>query len=346
MENKINQAIFDAILMRGVKPSKNGFKRINCPSCLRRHEKSSDTKYRCGIIAETNEQIGVNCFNCGLHLRWTMGTRISNAMKAFLSDLGINSQEIIKLSYWADSIQSLLEKQPELTENIPKPLPLYPTIELPPKTKSIEQWAELGCENPDYLDTVEYLFSRGDEVVNASTYYWTPIKSNNLNRRLIIPCQQNDNIVGWTARAIDKEIKIRYLKEIPQNYIFNSKFLTNNTGKYIFIVEGVFDALVIDAIAPLGASLNSTLVSWVKQSGKKPVVVPDRDRRGMELVEVAIENKWSVATVRYHGNQWWDSDIKDVDAAVKKYGKLYTMQSILSNLTVDENLIRQRMKSN
>ena len=341
-DNKVNQAIFDALLMRGSKPAKNGFKRINCPSCLRRHEKSADTKYRCGIIAETNDQIGVNCFNCGLHLRWTMGTRISNSMKQFLIDLGISSQEINKLSYWADSIQNLLEKQPELSENIPKPIPLWQSVDLPPKTKSIEHWAELGCEDEDYLDTVQYLFSRGDDVVNASTYYWSPIKSNDLNRRLIIPCYQNENIVGWTARAIDKNIKTRYWKEIPQNYLFNSKFLTSS-GKYIFIVEGVFDALVLDAVAPLGASLNSTLVSWVKQSGKTPVVVPDRDRRGMELVEVAIENKWAVATVRYHGNQWWDSDIKDPDAAVKKYGKLYTVQSILSNLTINENLIRQRI---
>ena len=58
---------------------------------------------------------------------------------------------------------------------------------------------------------------------------------------------------------------------------------------------------------------------------RKVIVVPDRDRPGEKLINQAIEFGWNVAFPE------WDNDITDVADAVLKYGRLFTIQSILNS---------------
>jgi hypothetical protein len=51
-------------------------------------------------------------------------------------------------------------------------------------------------------------------------------------------------------------------------------------------------------------------------------VVPDQDEAGMKLVDRAMELGWAVSIPN------WGADIKDVNDAVKKYGKAGTLLSI------------------
>lgn len=336
----VTAAIFDALTVRERRTARTGFIDICCPMCMSRGE-SQDRKFRCGI--KPDDGIGVNCFNCGFRCRWRIGTHLSYTMKAFLAGLGVPEREVQKLAYWANTLKGMMVDRPDIQAKLQvSSVPEFKTGALPPDAYPLQDWAEMECNDPNYLDTVGYLLSRGDVVATATTYYWTPDRA--LNRRLIIPCYHRNNLVGWTARTITKGVEPRYHKEVPSNFLFNADVLNQSRRKYVFIVEGVLDALVIDGVAALGASLNDTQIGWIARSGKLPVVVADRDKRGKDLVEIGIRHQWPVATMHYPGNQWWAEDIKDCADAVKRFGKLYTIQSIVSNLTYNRTQIEQRIR--
>lgn len=335
----VSQAVREALAVRQKKTTRTGFTDICCPMCVQRRQPRPDRKFRCGIIFTNG--IGINCFNCGLKAQWRVGDRLTHTMRQFLIALGVSSQEVSKLAYWATQIHVMLGSQPELQAKLELTvMPDYPGIKLPEQAKTLERWLEDGCDDPNLLETVEYLLSRGSVVQHATSYYWSPT----LPRRLVIPCYQDHRLVGWTARGISDDVEPKYWKETPANFLFNTEFMTAPYRRFVMIVEGVFDAMAIDGVAALGASLNDVQIAWIRQCQKQPIVIADRDETGRRLVEIAIEQQWPVATMHYGRNQWWDADVKDADAAVKRYGRLYTIQSILANLTWNKEQIRQRVR--
>ena len=68
------------------------------------------------------------------------------------------------------------------------------------------------------------------------------------------------------------------------------------------------------------------------------IVVPDRDKPGMTLVKHAMEYGWNVAFPE------WDPKIKDTADAVKAYGQLFTMKSIIESVETSNLKIQLRMK--
>jgi hypothetical protein len=71
---------------------------------------------------------------------------------------------------------------------------------------------------------------------------------------------------------------------------------------------------------------------------KQIIVVPDRDKAGSKLVEASIEKGWSVSMPD------WSQDINDVGEAVSKYGRLYTLYSIVNAANESPLKIRLRAK--
>jgi DNA primase len=60
------------------------------------------------------------------------------------------------------------------------------------------------------------------------------------------------------------------------------------------------------------------------------IVVPDRDKAGIVMVNAALRYGWSVAFPE------WETGIKDVADAVAKYGQLFTMRSILNSVQTNK----------
>jgi DNA primase len=87
-------------------------------------------------------------------------------------------------------------------------------------------------------------------------------------------------------------------------------------------MEGVFDALSINGLAVLHAEINDAQVRLIRSLEREVTVVPDQDEAGMKLVDRAIELGWAVSM------PLWPSDVKDVNDAVRKYGKVVTLLSI------------------
>jgi DNA primase len=73
--------------------------------------------------------------------------------------------------------------------------------------------------------------------------------------------------------------------------------------------------------------LNEQQIAILRRQGKEVIVVPDQDKAGMVLAAEAMKAGFSISVPE------WPDDIKDVNDAVKKYGKIGTLLSIISNRT-------------
>lgn len=312
------------------------FINFNCPMCVRRGE-TPDRRMRCGI-KHNAPGVGVHCFNCGFDTLWQPGELLSRPMRDFLDALGVAPIEIKRLNHRAMSYRSLLTSSPETLALVPHSfVPGFPDERLPRGSESFARLADQGCADPNFLDVVEYLYGRGEDVAGATTYYWTPDPEHRLNRRVIVPFLFEDRVVGWTARAIDPGIAPRYYSHAPANFLFNNRVLSLRQRRYVILVEGVFDALAIDGVGLLGANLNPQQIAWIKGSGATVILLPDRDRRGAQMIDVALHHGWHVAFPALkdgHGRgNWWEPDVKDAADAVRRYGRVWTLMSVIETAT-------------
>jgi DNA primase len=110
------------------------------------------------------------------------------------------------------------------------------------------------------------------------------------------------------------------LSEQQPGYVFN---LDSQTDRNCIIVcEGPLDAISIDAVSIMGAEINSQQRYIIERLKKRIILVPDRDDAGKKLVDEAVKYNWSVSMPS------WDLGIKDINDAVRTYGKLVTLLMI------------------
>jgi hypothetical protein len=313
-------------------------RKFNCPMCLSRGE-TRDTRQRCALFRSATH-FGVYCQNCRFASRFELGKPLSRNMQDFLASIGVPEREIAWMKYYAREFAGMVEIASEQHQT--PAVPTFDTVSLPAGSRSIEQWLDADCHDADFNAVTAYMLSRGDVAATATKYFWTPSRDHNLHRHLIIPCFQDERRVGWIGRSIDA-VKRKYYNQVPSDYLFNINCLSAPNRKYVFVVEGVFDALVIDGVAAMRAHLSPQQIRAINCHGKQPVVIPDRDQAGRGLVEAALQEGWGVAFTNYRRQSWWDNDIKDVDEAVRRYGKLYTLRSIVESITSDPVIIKQRM---
>lgn len=337
------------LLLGKSKITPSGWVSINCPACIHNGEPTPDTRFRGGLKINMDGAVTYNCHRCHFKAHWRPGLYLSRKMQLFLSYLNMDYSDIERLTFdiWREN---------QLTNTIQHNVARIETdyfdktfkeIDLPTDAKPIIELLEIGYSNTDFLDSVNYLVeNRGLLISKSYNYYWSPEKKNNINRSIIIPFYYENKIVGWSARRIDKT-KVRYYASTPNDYIFMNHNLTKKNRKYVILVEGVFDAIAIDGIASLGGSINKKQAAWINSSGKEIIVVPDRAKDASTLIDTALENNWYVSIPPQNDapsftedgdiNIWsWHSDIKDAADAVKKYGRLFTIQSIMENKTKDK----------
>lgn len=345
MNDFINKIIEDDFLWNAImqalptrrRQSGTRFVNINCPVCVSRGE-TADKRGRCGIKYNA-PGVGISCFNCGFKTRWRPGELLSRQMQEFLGALGLAEREVKQINLRALAYRSMFAASPDALALVPQGFtPSFSDVALPPGAESFARLADRGCCDPDFIDAIEYLYGRGDELAGSTTYYWTPDTKHHMNRRVIIPFTFEGRTVGWTARAIDKpSLGPRYQSEVPANYLFNNRVLTMRQRKYVILVEGVLDALAIDGLGLLGANLNQQQIAWINGSGLTPILLPDRDSMGAKTIDLAIQHGWRVAfpalSENHAQNNWWKSDIKDAADATKKYGRIWALTSIIESST-------------
>lgn len=336
-----NNIVYDTLLtlMPGDrKRSKSGWTGMNGVCCIHNGE-TPDTRKRLSIaMGDDGISCLVSCFNCNFRAIWKPGQTLSRKMMNFLGWMGLSQEDIKKLNFkvWQERERMKLDSsyQPKEIKHLS-----FAKKNLPIGARPVMDLLKEGYNDKDFESSVLYLAERGEEIFTGYDYFWTPNREHGLNQRIIIPFRWRGEIVGWTGRATIPT-KTRYYSEVQAHYLFNTEVIDND-WQYVFLCEGPFDALAINGVASLGDKLSEEQILWLNQSGKTKVVVPDRINAGGTLVDIAIKQGWHVAFPQ------WDRNIKDAADAVKAYGKLYSIWTIIDSITKDKlsiNVQRQRLK--
>ena len=327
--------VFDALqvyLPAKRKQTPSGWLAFNAP-CCEHNGTTPDTRQRGGLIANADEGVSFHCFNCGFKTSWRNGRNLSFKMKKFMRWLNVPDDTITKLA-----LQVLQTKTYSTGHKTFITLPKFVSKELPPKSKPIHEWADYKALEPGGIDkdlfkVLEYIAARKLNL-NDYDFYWTPEAG--YRDRLIIPFYYREKVVGYTARKVI-ESKVKYLSEQQPGYVFNIDEQTDDR-KYVVAVEGPIDAIAIDGVALLGSEIKEQQTALLNSLGKHVIVVPDRDEAGQKLVYDAMEAGWSVSMPD------WSQDIGDANDAVRKYGRLHTLYSIVKNAEESQLKIKLRMK--
>jgi hypothetical protein len=255
-------------------------------------------------------------------------------MNKFMRDLNIPDGTISQLRLEA------LRLDNNNTAEIRSIIPKFEIRALPLDAISFEELTTfLKLPDGDYAvptkfaESIAYLAERKIDPFDYP-FYWT--NKVGFNNRIIIPFLYKGEIVGWTARAVN-DAKPKYLSEQQPGYVFN---LDNQQDdrEFVIVSEGPFDALSIDGCALLGAEIKDSQNWLLKQLGKEIVLVPDRDAAGKATLEQALEFGWSVSMPD------WPEDVKDINDAVVKLGKLATLWLIVSAKESNNLKIQLRAK--
>jgi DNA primase len=114
--------------------------------------------------------------------------------------------------------------------------------------------------------------------------------------------------------------------------------LQQDDWQYAIVVEGIFDALSINGLAVMHNDINPSQVQLIKNLERSIIVVPDQDAAGLKLIDRAAELGWAVSIPD------WPEDVKDVNDAVNKMGKIATLLTILQSKETSKIKIELRKK--
>lgn len=323
-----------------LKQAPKGWQKTCCRLChTRGHNK--DTRNRFGIQFNQTS-IATNCFNCGFSASYTDGKELSKSFKIFLKNLQLDDKFISQLEFQIfkqkNQIQHLRDgdedNEIDLENKFRSLFSKWKPIDLPEDALSLHNWIEYGLDNHDFLDVVDYAINR--KLNDLTQFYWSPSKENNLNNRLIIPYFYKRKIVGFASRLSfnvpDKSIP-KYFQVCPTDFVYNLDNQQEINRKHVIVTEGILDAWVTDGVSILG-EIGQNKIDIINRLQKNVIVCPDRDKKGYDLVKAAIENGWAVSFPK------WNNDIKDAAAASEKYGKLLTVQSIISSIVYGKEKIK------
>jgi hypothetical protein len=310
--NEIQAALL-AVLPPKRKSTSGGWTSFDAVCCHHRGE-GRDTRQRGGIIVKADTW-SYHCFNCGFKAGWSPGKLLSKNTKDLFRWSGMPDDQITKLGLYA---LKLKEDQPSYIKELKFDLN---EVELPDGTMSIKDWVDSpSIENflDDLVPVMEYISSRGFDPLDGN-FMWSPTAG--YKDRVIIPFYSNQLVVGFTGRKI-KDGKPKYLTDSQSGYVFNLDNQAHNR-KYVIVVEGQFDALAIDGVAIMTNEPNDVQIARINALGKKVICVPDKDKPGAKLIHHAVNNGWSVSLPE------WGNDVKDVADAMCKFGRLYTLFTII-----------------
>jgi len=321
-----------------LKQTPSGWKKRNCMLCHLRGQ-TMDKRERFGII-DVEGGMNINCFNCGFTTGWRPESLLGDKMIFFLTALGVPEEDVKRLKFEAfREANNIKSKEFTLKGSITAK---WEEIDLVENCHPMRFWIENDCDDADFLKAIEYTDSRN--ILDIDKVYWTPSKKRMFNKRFIFPFFYKGKIVGYTGRLSGKPPNKnvpKYLSEMPPSFIYG---IDNQQDKeFIIVNEGMLDGVVTDGIGVLHNKINADQANLINSLPGQKILCPDRDKDGDELIETAIENKWSVAFPHWGRNKQ-GTPVKDASEAVEIYGHLLTLKSIVESREKDSDKIRQKRK--
>jgi hypothetical protein len=288
------------------KTSSSGWISFNAPCCQHNGE-NPDRRSRGGLKL-SNEGWSFHCFNCGYTASFILGRNLSYKARKLLTWLNVPLEEIERINLESlkhKSIAGLLSQRQQTANELQG---------IHFEEREITFGELLTAEDTQHW---EYLLNRS---APANYPYMRPMLSTGRDS-VIVPFTYNHSIVGHCQRFLDDRIP-KYLNDMQPGYVFGTD-LQNDSWQHVLVMEGVFDALSIAGLAVLHAEINDAQARLIRSLGREVIVVPDQDAPGMKLVDRAVELGWSVSMPD------WGVDVKDVNDAVIKYGRLGALLIIM-----------------
>ena len=306
--------------------------------CCQHNGESQDKRGRGGVITTPDGGVSYHCFNCQFKAGYYPGHQLSYKFRKLLRWLNIDDGEILQLS-----VEAMREAQRQELLGLVKPEVKKEELKVEFKTYSLpdEAVSFLGLlefyelanthEYPKgFVDSVEYVDKRKIDL-RKYDFYWTSDIKNRMNKRVIIPFSWKNEVIGYTARATNDEIQPKYYNQFDAGYVFNID-KQERDWKFVIVCEGVFDALSIDAVAVLKADVTQQQVDIIEDLDREIIVVPDWNKTGQNLIDIALNNGWSVSF------PVWAETCTDINEAVVKYGKLFVLKTIVDS--VERNALK------
>ena len=309
------------------KNTSSGWISFNAPCCVHKGE-SPDRRQR-GGIKTTDQGWSFHCFNCGYTASFILGRNLSFKARRLLEWLNVPSEEIERINLESlryRGIQGILDDR-QRTANAVQGIQ-FEDRDLPVDFALVDQntpvhWQYLRdrCVPEDY--PIGMIHGEPDDKFTR-------------RQGVIIPYTYDGRIVGHTRRYFDDR-NPRYIHDLQPGYVFGTD-LQLPDWQHVIVVEGVFDALSIGGLAVLHAEINDAQAQLIRSLGREVTVVPDQDAAGMKLVDRAIELGWAVSIPE------WPEDVKDVNDAVKQFGRLGTLITIMQSRETSRIKIEMRRR--
>jgi hypothetical protein len=268
----------------------------------------SDKRGRGGVKIGTDGW-NYHCFNCGFTASFRLGYQLSIKAKKFLSWLNVDQHDIDLINLESLRCKSILD--------LAQPTQIVQQVDVTYETKVLPNSLVLLDSSEEHKALVEYIASRGFAIDDY------PFMVDQAQSRLgiLIPYFYRGQIVGTTTRFIDNR-KPKYLSDQPPHFVFGVDFQQPDWNVAI-VVEGILDAISIRGLGLLSNQISDEQVRILRKLNREIIVVPDQDKAGISIADRAVDLGFSVSM------PMWDIDVKDVNDAVCKYGKLATLMSIL-----------------
>ena len=298
--------------------------------CCHHNGETADTRGRAGLII-SDEKVNYSCFNCGFKTGYSSGHLLSERFKQLLDWMGADQPTIDRLM-----METLKVREDNTLARFSKKstffMANFHSVELPEYSERIDS------NDPTHQVYIDYLKSRAIEL-DDHRFYITPEAEGRNKNRIIIPYYYQEQLVGNTSRFLDDR-KPKYISDQQRGFVFNIDGQQKD-WEVCIVVEGQFDAISIGGCAVMGNTILDEQAAILRKLYRKIIVVPDRDKTGMNICDRALELNYSVSIPP------WNDDIKDVNDAVKFYGRLPTLLSILQHETTNKikiEMMRKRFK--
>lgn len=284
------------------KSTSSGWISFNAPCCVHNGE-SADRRQRGGLKA-TDQGWSYHCFNCGFTASFVLGRNLSFKARRLLGWLNVDHNEIERINLESlrhRNVEGLVAERQQVLQQL-QGVDFEDRL-LPADTQPLPEQAQT------------YLHNRAVPLDYPFLYKTMPRPG------IVIPFTHNGQVVGHTTRFLDDRTP-KYIQDIQHGYVFGTD-LQKDRWQHVLVMEGVFDALSVNGLAVLHAEINDTQVRLIRSLGREVTVVPDHDEAGMRLIDRAVELGWAVSIPN------WPVDIKDVNDAVRRFGRAATVLSIM-----------------
>lgn len=294
--------------------------------CCHHNGQNQDRRLRGGLKV-TDQNWSYHCFNCGYIASFQLGRSVSFKARRLLEWLSVPESEIDALiieSLRHKNIYGILNERQRVANALQGIE--FEERELPPASELI---------TPDMPLYWEYARSRH---VPEDFPLMTQIRTDGIHwtrPSVIVPFTYDNKLVGWTARFLDNKSP-KFISDSQPGYVFGIDQQPED-WQHVFVMEGIFDALSINGLAVMHNHISDAQARLIRSLDRQITVVPDQDRAGLELIDRAVELGWAVSIPD------WE-DCKDVNDAVKKYGRLGTVLTILEARETSKIKIELRKK--